>query len=146
MSKIVDFIKTYKEYIVIFFLYFFMLGIFYFTSIGAEAYRVFLNMRRYLPVAVGVSFSIYVWDCIGLGRRKLFPPIIVSLSWSIIHNILDYISNYETSTNINNYAEVAFGGYIFIILVLSRALIVYWQRKDNVFLILCMALFILFYC
>ncbi|WP_238390199.1 phosphoethanolamine transferase [Veillonella sp. R32] len=85
-------------------------------------------------MALGVAFSSYVWRTVGLGWRKLLPYSIVGISWSTIHNVMSYIVDFDTATNINNYAEVAFGGYVFIFLVVSRSLLFYFQKRSNVFL------------
>ena len=44
----------------------------------------------------------------------------VGLSWIFTHNILDYLAYRNISTNINNFFDIACGGYVFSFLVFLR--------------------------
>ena len=52
-----------KKYFIFFLsIYFLMLSVFFFTSIGTESYRFLLNMRRYFPVAVAATLALFYWN------------------------------------------------------------------------------------
>lgn len=114
-------IKKYKGYIFCFFvIYAFMLGLFVATSVGMETYRFLLILRRYFPVALAVTISVYFWRRNGLNFKGLCPYLFVGLSWMLSHNIITFLAYREVSTNINNFFDIAFGGYIFSFLVLFQ--------------------------
>lgn len=64
-------LKIDKKYF-IFFLstYLLMLSVFFFTSIGTESYRFFLNMRRYFPVAVVVTLAFFYWNYYDIPNKE----------------------------------------------------------------------------
>lgn len=111
-------------------IYTFLLGTFYFTSIGTESYRILLNMRRYFPCALSVAFSIWIWKRYGLPTKALLPYGIVGVGWVLSFNISDYIAYRNSSSNINNYLDIAFGAYVFSSVVLLRILIFIKMKKD----------------
>lgn len=113
-------------------IYLFMTGIFIFSSIGTQSYRLFLHMRQFLPAALSATISIWYWVKDGYRKRALIPYIIVGLSWSLIHNILSYKALYGVATNLNNYKDVMFGAYIFGFLVLLRVFAGYWIKKTKI--------------
>ena len=104
---------------------------FWATSIGAETYRLLLNLRRYFPVALGVAVSVWSWNRTGLRQKGLFPYAVVSLAWAVTHNVLSYIACNGTATNLNNSMDLAFSGYVFTAMVLLRTLLYRLMRGDH---------------
>lgn len=124
-----------RKYIVIFLLVWIVaMVVFVSTSIGAENYRILLNSRRYFIVAIVVTISIFFWQKIDLKNKQLLPYIIIGISWLLIHNLTSFISYRNVVTNLNNYMDIAFSGYIFSFLVLLRILVFCLARKDTKFI------------
>lgn len=135
-----------KEYILLFLLiYCFMLGMFYFTSVGTETYRLLLNMRRYFPVALGMTLAVFMWRRLGLTLKGILSYGLVTLVWMTVHNVLSYVAYHATEVNNNNYMDVAFGGYIFIITMGVTNFIAYkWKKIPSIYtMILSLAQFLL---
>ena len=117
-------LKINKKYFIFFLsIYLLILSVFFFTSIGTESYRFLLNMRRYFPVAVVVTLSFFYWNYYDFPIKKILPDCFIGIAWILTHNILDYFAYRNVSTNINNFFDIAFGGYIFSFLVLLRIFI-----------------------
>lgn len=114
-------LKINKKYFIFFLsIYLLMLSVFFFTSIGTESYRFLLNMRRYFPVAVAATLALFYWNYYDFPVKKILLDCFVGLSWIFTHNILDYLAYRNISTNINNFFDIAFGGYVFSFLVFLR--------------------------
>ena len=110
--------------------YLLLLGMFYITSVGAEAYRIMLNMRRYGICSLSVVLAIWAWKRHNLPVRALCPYAIVGISWIFSFNVCDYLTYRDNSNNINNYMDIAFGAYLFAAMVFFRLLVLSKLNKD----------------
>lgn len=106
-----------------------MLLFFLITSVGTETYRLLLHSRRYLICAIGVTFSIHLWKKFNLSFFKLIPCFLVSGSWFLIFNITSYLANYKSTTNLNNYMDIAFAAYIFCFMALIQLIMLKLKTK-----------------
>lgn len=112
-------------------IYALLLGVFFFTSIGTEYYRFFLNMRRYFPVAIAVTLALFYWNEYGFPIKSILPDCLVGLSWIFTHNILDYVAYRNAAPNLNNFFDIAFGGYVFSLLVFLRIFLYLLIKKPG---------------
>ena len=111
-----------------------MLSVFFFTSIGTESYRFFLNMRRYFPVAVVVTLAFFYWNYYDFPIKKILPDCFIGIAWILTHNILDYFAYRNVSTNINNFFDIAFGGYVFSLLIFLRIFLYLVFKRSSKFI------------
>lgn len=139
-------IRLYKKYIFLFFLiYLFMILSFFFTSIGTQPYRLFLHMRQYIPAAFFATLGIYFWHKAGGSWPRLIPFVIVGLGWTLTHNLLSYAAFHAVTTNLNNYKDIAFSGYVFGFLTFLRVLTgCVVKNKETVISVLFSCLQVLF--
>lgn len=103
-----------------------MLGVFLFTSIGTESYRFFLQLRRFFPSALAATVAIYLWEKDQLPGRGMMPELIIFCLWLLSYNVTSFISNKGITTNLNNYMDITFAGYVFALLVFIKILFSFW--------------------
>ena len=112
-----------KKFIGLFlFIWILMIGTFLFTSIGTESYRLLLQIRRFFPGALAFTLAFYLWKKNDFSIKQLIPEILIFIFWLFTYNCTSFASNKDFTTNLNNYADIAFASYIFAFLVSVKIL------------------------
>ena len=133
-----DLLKKYKVFfITLILVYVFIFGVYYFTTVGIANYTMFLQMRRYIPCAIAVALSVYMWKKSGYELSRLIPFAVVGSAWVLIYPICFWNAYHNNTPFIDKHYDQAFGAYIFAIMVLIR-LLTLWLKKDG---IVCSSLF-----
>ena len=110
--------------------YIFLVGVYYFTSVGIRPTTLFLQMRRYIPCALAVALAISMWKQAGLKLKHLLPQAIVGVSWVIVYPLCYWFTYHSTLTFIDNHFDESFGAYFFAFTVCLRLLLIKWNDSS----------------
>ena len=125
------FLLKYKTFFAsLFFTYIFLIGVYYFTSVGIRPTTLFLQMRRYLPCALAVAFAISMWKHVGLNLKHLLPHGIVGVSWVVVYPLCYWLTYHSTLTFIDKHYDESFGAYFFAFIVCLRLLLIKWKDSS----------------
>lgn len=126
-----NFLLKYKTFFAgLLFTYIFLVGVYYFTSVGIRPTTLFLQMRRYIPCALAVALAISMWKQAGLKLKHLFPHAAVGISWVLVYPICYWITYHSTLTFIDNHFDESFGAYLFAFTVCLRLLLIKWKDSS----------------
>ena len=125
------FLLKYKTFFAsLFFTYIFLIGVYYFTSVGIRPTTLFLQMRRYLPCALAVAFAISMWKQAGLKLKHLLPHGIVGASWVVVYPLCYWSTYHSTLTFIDKHYDESFGAYFLAFTVCLRLLLIKWKDSS----------------
>lgn len=110
--------------------YIFLVGVYYFTSVGIRPTTLFLQMRRYLPCALAVAFAISIWKHAGLNLKHLLPHGIVGVLWVVVYPLCYWSTYHSTLTFIDKHYDESFGTYFFAFIVCLRLLLIKWKDSS----------------
>lgn len=110
--------------------YIFLVGVYYFTSVGIRPTTLFLQMRRYLPCALAVAFAISIWKHAGLNLKHLLPHGIVGVLWVVVYPLCYWSTYHSTLTFIDKHYDESFGAYFFAFIVCLRLLLIKWKDSS----------------
>lgn len=87
-------------------------GFYLLTSNGLADKTIYLQLRRYIPCAIAVASTVWLWRP-RLPLSNLLPHIIIGGAWVVIYNLTYYLT-FRLNTNfIDMHFDIAFGAYIF---------------------------------
>lgn len=125
------FVFKYKTFFVgVISTYIFLVGVYYFTSVGIRPTTLFLQMRRYLPCALAVAFAISIWKHAGLNLKHLLPHGIVGVLWVVVYPLCYWSTYHSTLTFIDKHYDESFGAYFFAFIVCLRLLLIKWKDSS----------------
>ena len=107
--------------------YIFLVGVYYFTSVGIRPTTLFLQMRPYLPCALAVAFAVSMWKQAGLKLKYLLSHGIVGASWVVVYPLCYWSTYHSTLTFIDKHYDESFGAYLFAFIVYLRLLLIKWK-------------------
>ena len=126
-----EFFRKYQIFfIALVIVYIFLVGTYYFTSVGISQTTLFLQMRRYLPCALAVAIAIKLWQQFGLKMRDLLPHAFVSVLWVLVYPICYWLTYHSTLTFIDKHFDESFGAYLFSFIVCLRLLLIKWKNSS----------------
>lgn len=124
------FISKYKTFIISFLVtYIFLVGVYYFTSVGIRHTTLFLQMRRYLPCAIAVALAVTMWKHAGLNFKNLLPHTLVAGLWVLVYPVCYWLTYHSTLTFIDKHFDESFGAYFFALVVCLRLLCIKWKNS-----------------
>lgn len=108
-------------------MFLFLIGVYYFSSVGIRNSTLFLQMRRYIPCAIAVAIAVTLWKNAGLGLRNLLPHALVGFLWVVVYPFCYWFAYHNSLTFIDNHFDQAFGAYFFAFSVCLRLLLLKWN-------------------
>lgn len=125
------FVFKYKTFFVgVISTYIFLVGVYYFTSVGIRPTTLFLQMRRYLPCALAVAFAISIWKHAGLNLKHLLPHGIVGVLWVVVYPLCYWSTYHSILTFVDKHYDESFGAYFFAFIVCLRLLLIKWKDSS----------------
>ena len=91
-----------------------LFSIYYMLSNQIADNTFYLQLRRFLPCALGISVALYFWRKFNFPVINLTSHIIISLFWIITFPLCYYLTFSSNTVNISNHFDVVFGAYSFV--------------------------------
>lgn len=108
-------------------------GFYMLMSIGIPDKTIYLQMRRYVPCAIAVTATFFLWKQCGLDFKKLLPHAFVGLAWILVFPLCYWLTFRLNTSFIDNHYDIAFGGYVFACTASLRVLLSrFLAKKDKV--------------
>ena len=108
-------LNKYKPYFIISIISeIFLFLIYYIFSNEIADNTFYLQIRRFLPCALGISVAIYFWKKFNFPAINLTTHIIIALFWIVTFPLCYYLTFSANTVNISNHFDIVFGAYSFV--------------------------------
>ena len=108
-------LNKYKQYFIIFIISeIFLFSIYYIFSNEIADNTFYLQIRRFLPCALGISVAIYFWKKFNFPAINLTTHTIIALFWIVTFPLCYYLTFSANTVNISNHFDIVFGAYSFV--------------------------------
>lgn len=112
-------------------IHFFLYGFYLCMSVGIPDKTIYLQLRRYIPCALVVAFSVTLWRHAGLPTVKLWPHSTVALLWILTYPLSYWIVFHLNTNFIDNHYDIAIGAYLFCCMVCLHLLLLRYYRHSH---------------
>lgn len=92
----------------------FLFSIYYILSSQIADNTFYLQLRRFLPCALGISVAIFFWKKFNFPIINLTTHIIITLFWIVTFPLCYYLTFSSNTVNISNHFDIVFGAYSFV--------------------------------
>ena len=106
-------------------------GFYLITSVGIPDKTVYLQMRRYIPCALLISFSICMWKKFQFPVIKLWPHSLVFFAWMLTYPLCYWIPYHLNINFIDNHYDIAASAYIFCFTVCLHLLLLRFLNNSS---------------
>ena len=106
-------------------------GFYLFTSVGIPDKTFYLQLRRYIPCALAMAFSVKLWQHTPLPLKKLWPHSLVSLAWILTYPLSYWIAFHLNTNFIDNHYDIAEGAYLFCFMVCLHLLLLRFVKNTR---------------
>ncbi len=132
-------LNKYKPYFYIFIIAeIFLFSIYYIFSNQIADNTFYLQLRRFLPCALGISIALYFWRNLKFPIINLTTHVVISLFWIITFPLCYYLTFSSNTVNISNHFDIVFGAYAFtfttLLYILLMLLFNNYKSLINIFL------------
>ena len=90
-------------------------GFYLLTSEGLANKTIYLQLRRYIPCSLAMTFMLYLWQISDLPAQILFGSIVIFLFWLLVYPLTYWIAFHKNTTFIDNHYDAAVGAYFFTV-------------------------------
>lgn len=102
------------KYLFLFLLvYAFLLGTYYFFSVGLQSRTLGLSARRYIPCALAVAVAVKLWTSCREPLSNLKVPALISTVWAIIYPACYWFAYHASQSFIDKHFDHSFAAYSF---------------------------------
>lgn len=88
-------------------------GLYLKTSAGLANKTIYLQLRRYIPCALTMTFSLYLWQAAALPLQILAGHALVFLAWLLVYPLTYWTAFRKNTAFIDNHYDQAVGAYFF---------------------------------
>lgn len=107
----------------------FLYGFYLCMSVGIPDKTIYLQLRRYIPCALAMAFSVKLWQRAGLPVFRLWPHGLVSLAWILTYPLSYWIAFHLNTNFIDNHYDIAEGAYLFCFMVCLHLLLLRFVKN-----------------
>lgn len=107
----------------------FLYGFYLCMSVGIPDKTIYLQLRRYIPCALAMAFSVKLWQRAGLPVFRLWPHGLVSLTWILTYPLSYWIAFHLNTNFIDNHYDIAEGAYLFCFMVCLHLLLLRFVKN-----------------
>ncbi|MCI2110177.1 MAG: phosphoethanolamine transferase [Acidaminococcaceae bacterium] len=116
-------LKKYKNWFIFFLLvYLGTFGAYYAFTVNIPAKTFFLQMRRYIPCALSVTITTFLW-CHYNAKKVLATHAPLAIIWGLLYPFLYYVSYGASISFADNNKDFVFASYAYTSLVLLHLLL-----------------------
>lgn len=88
-------------------------GLYMKTSAGLANKTIYLQLRRYIPCALTMTFALYLWHTAAFPVQILAGHILVFSAWLLVYPLTYWMAFSKNTTFIDNHYDQAVGAYFF---------------------------------
>jgi heptose-I-phosphate ethanolaminephosphotransferase len=103
--------------------YLVIFGIYALTSVNVINKAFYLQMRRFIPCAIAIAASSFLWLNANLASKKLFPHLLLGFAWILSFNLFYWFTFHKTENHFDNYTDIVFGSYLIAATICLRLLL-----------------------